>query len=557
MTESKQSTSSSDSDSPPSTADTEDPLDQLSKDSSSLIRRLIDPGLAALCFLAAFIVHDVGYMLSKPFWVDETWVAVSTRLPLRSTPEVSAVTPLGWTLLLRAMVFGGEHGLRMLPLLFTAATGPTAYYLGRSLAWKSIGWSRLAGILTAAAVLLTPSALARDDLKQYTADACLTLIVLLLVSRVERNWTRTGLAALGASAVVGIGVSAVSMFVASSAFTALVFVQLAKRDWRRLLEAMIAGAITGAVLLAEFAIVYAPRINDALTAYWRPFYLPVNHGLGGVLTYLHRRGAQMATYLGAGPLLLGGILMIVGVVVLFRVCRPAVAATIPLMLLQVVALSAAKKYPLFDERTSHFLTTSFAVLIAVGVAGVCSVIARRQVAVGAAVAVLAASAFVFNVHTDIREHPIPREDVYHSTRLVSQQRQPDDVILLNSASGYGFGYYWHHDTPQWSKLPGNGIGFAVTYPTSSGIVVASGRDDPTISQALDVAQRELQARGGTKIWLVWIHLSAAETRAWKAELVKHRLTSTQILHCQLMTLQPATSDQDAADELAGMQCPSG
>ena len=60
-----------------------------------------------------------------------------------------------------------------------------------------------AGVLTAIAVLLIPAMLVRDDLKQYTADACLSLLVLLLTSQLERDWSRGRLAGLSVAVWVG------------------------------------------------------------------------------------------------------------------------------------------------------------------------------------------------------------------------------------------------------------------------------------------------------------------------------------------------------------------
>jgi hypothetical protein len=32
--------------------------------------------------LLVLLVHDVGYLLGHPFWLDEAWVALTTRFPL-------------------------------------------------------------------------------------------------------------------------------------------------------------------------------------------------------------------------------------------------------------------------------------------------------------------------------------------------------------------------------------------------------------------------------------------------------------------------------------------
>ncbi|MDQ2740017.1 MAG: hypothetical protein M3Y35_15655 [Actinomycetota bacterium] len=82
----------------------------------------LDMLLAGLLALATFLVHDVGYMFSHPFWTDEAWVAISTRLPLHQITQVTASTPIGWSALLRLVFFGGDERLRAVPLLFSALT---------------------------------------------------------------------------------------------------------------------------------------------------------------------------------------------------------------------------------------------------------------------------------------------------------------------------------------------------------------------------------------------------------------------------------------------------
>jgi hypothetical protein len=100
------------------------------------------------------------------------------------------------TLLLRLFTVRGEQSGRLLPLAFAGAAVMVAYWLGRGIGWQRREISVAAGLLAAIAVLLVPAMLVRDDLKQYTADACLSLLVLVLTSRLERDWSRRALAGL-------------------------------------------------------------------------------------------------------------------------------------------------------------------------------------------------------------------------------------------------------------------------------------------------------------------------------------------------------------------------
>ena len=339
---------------------------------------VFDAVLAAVLALATLFVHSIHYVLSQTFWLDEAWVAVSTRVPLRQVPHVTSVTPLGWTLLLRGSHFGGRQDLRLLPLGFSVLSVAVAYLIGRSLPWGALWWRRVVGTLTALAVLLAPSSLARNDLKPYTADAFVTLSVLLLVGLLEAQWSRKRLAVLAGACVVGFTISTVAPFVTAAAFGSLLVVALVRRNWRRLVEVAVAGAATAVVLGGIYVLAYQSHVQKNLTQFWKDFYPPISKGIGPTLHYLHFRGNEMASYLGMGPLIVALVLVAAGVVTIARSGRPSLAFATPILLLEMIVAGAAKKYPLFDQRTSYFLTVCFAVFAAVGVAGLCSLLVRSQ-----------------------------------------------------------------------------------------------------------------------------------------------------------------------------------
>lgn len=58
--------------------------------------------------LLVLAVHDVAYLLRTPFWVDEAWVAVTTRFPLSQLPAVTSSNPIGWSALLRLVTMPGQ-----------------------------------------------------------------------------------------------------------------------------------------------------------------------------------------------------------------------------------------------------------------------------------------------------------------------------------------------------------------------------------------------------------------------------------------------------------------
>jgi hypothetical protein len=78
--------------------------------------RLTPEHLAVLVLaLLVLVVHDLGYVLSHPYWTDEAWVAATTVFPLSQLPVTTSSTPIGWAALMRLFTVGGTQSARLLP----------------------------------------------------------------------------------------------------------------------------------------------------------------------------------------------------------------------------------------------------------------------------------------------------------------------------------------------------------------------------------------------------------------------------------------------------------
>ena len=515
----------------------------------------MDGALAGLLAAATFVVHSPHYLLSAPFWIDESWVAVSTRLPLHDAPHVTSSSPLGWTLLVRAFPFGGEQGSRLLPLVFSALSVAVAYFVGRSLAWKTLWQSRVAGSLAALAVLLAPSSLLRDDLKAYTTDAFVALVLLLLVSRLEASWTRQRLRLFCAIGVAGFLFSIAALFVVIAAFAALLAVQARRRDWARALEVAIAGALTAVVLGVVFLLLYRPHVESSLTQFWAGYFVPIGKGLGPTMTFLYDAGLRLAKFLGMGPLLVVALLIVAGMVTLARWGRPVIALTLPVLMVEMVGLGAVRKYPLLDDRTSYFLTAMCAVFAAIGVAGLCFALARRSVVASAVVLALVAVGFTANVWSGIRAHTLPDQDVRTATAYVAAHERPGDIILVSGPANWGFAYYWPKGTAAWRRSVSTvATGFQTWFPDQPNIIFTADRDWPSIAHAYETASRKANETGA-RIWVVRMAVGRAENFFWKRAVAQHRVKVERIVTCSLMLVSvvPAASVRTPAN-LNAMNC---
>jgi hypothetical protein len=489
------------------------------------VRRLAPEHLAAVALgLLVAVVHNVGYLLRQPFWTDEAWVAVTTRFPLSQLRETTSSTPIGWSLLLRLFTERGEQTGRLLPLVFAGVAVVIAYWLGRGIGWRRREISVAAGLLTAIAVLLVPAMLVRDDLKQYTADACLSLLVLVLTSRLERDWSRGGLACLSVAVWGGMLFSDAVAFVGIAAFTALFATALCRRAWGRLAETAVGAACTAVGMLAVYEAFDAGPDNAGLKAYWSGFYLPTAKGLHADLQFVTSRIHAVGPDFGLGPAWLAIPLVAAGLVTMFRLGRPATAVAVAILWPELLALSALRQYPFLDLRTSTFLFAITAVVAAIGLAGVCSLLRPRfNGLLAAGLAAVALVVFAAGAAPYVRSRMIPNEDVRDQVRYIVAREARRDVILVNLSSNWGFAYYWRTGAP--ARRPDDAVaqGYEAYFPDQPDIVVARNRDQAAIGEALAQALAVARQHACSRIWVIRTHLSAQEKLAWRVALRQQKI----------------------------------
>ena len=475
--------------------------------------------------LLVVVVHNVTYLLRQPFWTDEAWVAVTTRFPLPQLRETTSSTPIGWSLLLRLFTERGEQTGRLLPLAFAGVAVVIAYWLGRGIGWRRREISVAAGLLTAIAVLLVPAMLVRDDLKQYTADACLSLLVLVLTSRLERDWSRGGLACLSVAVWGGMLFSDPVAFVGAAAFGALLVVQLCRRAWGHLAETAVTAACTAVLMLAVYKEFDARADYPGLKSYWSAFYLPAAKGLHADLEFVTSRFHAVGAYFGLGPIWLVFLLVVAGLVTIFRLGRPATAVAVAVLWPELLALSALRQYPFLDERTSTFLFAITAAVGAIGLAGVCSLLLPRfKGLLAGALAAIALVLFVAGAAPYVRIRTIPNEDVRDQVSYIAAREARGDVILVNLSSNWGFAYYWRVGDPAARPSTAVAQGYEAYFPDQRDIVVVRNRNRDAIDEALAQALAAARQHACSRIWVVRTHLSAQEKLAWRVALRQQKVT---------------------------------
>ncbi len=492
--------------------------------------------IVAIVGAATFFVHPIHLMLTRPYWLDEAWVADLTRVPWTRLPRLSSSTPVGFVALLRLVPGAGTQRGRLVVLLLSAGTVGLAYVFVRALAWPSRDRARVAATIAALVTMLAPFALARNDLKQYTCDGFCALIVLTVAARVDRRDgdrrdgdrrhgdRRAPVWWLAAASVAVFPFSSTSVFVSVAAFAGVFASALLRRERRRIIEVAAFGAAAGLALAIYFAAVVSPNTNAALSAYWDHYYLRGSPWHMLVVTWT-RLGA-IERWIGM-PEAVFVVLVLAGIVTLARLHATAIAIAIPVLWIELAVVAKQRRYPYLDLRTSHFLLVTSMVVLAIGVFGILQLVyrANRVVAVGAAIAL--AWMFALNFLPYVGKLEILSEDVRAQAAYVAANMTPHDVILVNDSGSFAFSYYWPHGAIT-TISDASAQGFRAHVRGLDAMYLPS-RTNAAVLEGLQTALARWRAAGpGSRLYIVRSHVEPVEKTAWQRAFAAVHITPRQI-----------------------------
>ncbi len=481
--------------------------------------------------LLVLVVHDVGYIFTQPYWTDEDWVAVTTKFPLSDLPATTNSTPIGWSVLVRIFTVSGTQSARVVPLAFAGAAVVVAWWFARELGWRRREVAAGAAVLAGIAMLLVPAMLIRDDLKQYTTDAFFAVLVLAVASRLERDWSRRMLVALSVVTWGGMLFSDAVAFMGAAAFAGVCAAQLARRAWRRLAESVVAGVVTAVLILVVYKAFDARAVTSSLTfsPHFAHYYPSFSKGRRAIVNFVISHLQLEHSHFGMGPLWLVALLFVVGVVTVFRLGRPGTATALALLWPEMYVLAALQLYPFVDARTSTFLFAVTAVVAAIGVAGVCSLLLpwlRGTLAIGLAVAAVAG--FVVASAPFVRSHEIPSEDMKALTLYVADNVPSNDEIVVAQDSNFGFAYYWPKDDPGREADDTIIQNYEAVFPNQPRIVVALARDAAGVYTAMNQALAQSRERGCSNMYLIRTHITLPENDAYDAWMNQHHVSADPV-----------------------------
>jgi hypothetical protein len=221
---------------------------------------------------------------------------------------------------------------------------------------------------------------------------------------------------------------------------------------------------------------------------------------------------DLAFFLGM-PAAVAVAFFAIGIMALVRQRETALAVTLPMLWLEMLALGRAQLYPFLEMRTSLFLIVPSVVIVGIGATYVCTTLfmTRRSFAVACATAL--AVMFAIGVAPTVHAFGIPNEDIRGQTRYVASHLRPDDVVVVNALASWGFAYYWprgHIRIVDTDALP---PGF-LAEPPDLNAQYATGT---TYEQVLGTLRAALQQDSGSRrgqIFVVRTHMNSEERDAW-------------------------------------------
>lgn len=435
-------------------------------------------------------------------WLDDAWVADGSRVATIGDTIRTGLTSPGFSLIYRgwASVFGhGATTAQVLALLFAVMT-PVALFFVALERRLPVFAALLAGVLVATA----PSHIEfSTHLKQYTAEALGATLVLWAAWRVVdhvtdgRRW-----AVLAGVAIVASLISSVGAITSCSSLVVCSVAVLLARP-RRIRPVVVAACGYGLVVGVWAFTAVKPNVASAqLAKYWRRNFLNGSGFAGGLVDRLEgvARGLQ-----SLDTVLVLVVVLIAAVFVLVR--RPLVGSLLLAPTVVAIALCALTVVPLGTRRTDIYLYPSYALLIAVAVGEIASLVPRRDWLIG--VATLAAAVVVVANAASATHPDYPREKLTPLVHMVEQRRQPGDLVVVYPKAQYAYGLATRYPIatrPDRSAGPG-------------WVVEIRGPHIVVLRSALTRWARQLDdlTHASPRVWLVGSHLKG-RARDWGALL---------------------------------------
>jgi hypothetical protein len=403
--------------------------------------------LALILIVVGTILRVRQYLFNRSLWLDEAYLSsnIVTRSyrALLEPLDDDQGAPIGFLLIekLATAAFGNsEYALRLVPLLAGIAALPLFYLAARRLVGRTAALTGL-GLL----VFSRPGIYYSTEVKQYSVDLAVTVLILLLASwyldREEHRAEGSRIPVLATLAVAGacaVWLSHPALFVlAGMGGTLLVWPRAGQRPRFRLADPALATVV--AVWVASFAANYYFFLrsldnNQFLRDYWQSAFPPLNAGL---VFWLPRQFlAAFETPAGFALPDVAALICLLGCLHLIRT-SPRTLCLLISPLAVCFAASLVRKYP-FGDRLLIFGLPLVLMVMGAGVFGRFWA-ARERLAPAVMLTALflpVAGSAVLGIF-----RPVTREELRPVLDAVSAEVAPGDVLYVYWAARPAFHFY--------------------------------------------------------------------------------------------------------------------
>jgi 4-amino-4-deoxy-L-arabinose transferase-like glycosyltransferase len=230
-----------------------------------------------LAVAVGVLLRVMQYAGNRSLWLDEALVlpnVVGRSLGELVNPSTWGALPPGFLFLSRLSVLtlgSGEYALRLIPLL----AGLASVFLFLAVARRYL--SAQAVPLAMALFALSPFLIYyASDLKQYSSDAAITLVLLLFAYELHaRGVTASRAAAWGVVGLAAAGMSMTALFVLAGVTAALIGAFLVQGDRRQAFRLGCVGAAWALAFGVPYLLfVHGAGKNPYLQAFWSSGFMP-------------------------------------------------------------------------------------------------------------------------------------------------------------------------------------------------------------------------------------------------------------------------------------------
>jgi hypothetical protein len=481
-------------------------------DRSTFQQRITDgfrsQSLAIALIIFGIVVRLTQYLTNRSLWADEATLALNivnrSFLELLQPLDYDQGAPIGFLLLERSAVQllgDNEFALRLFPLL----SGIAAIFLFYELAKR---WLQPPETLIALAlfVTVTPLVYFSSEVKQYSSDVAITLLLCLIIPQPsEPKLSRNQVLVRSGIGAIAVWFSHPAVFVLAGLEASNLFITWLKMKQIKLAENL----LTYAVWLASFAVVYFVSLrnlgaDEELLQSWQKAF---PRHLFDVVWGLDALGKFFSNPLGL-PRWIDGVAIVaflMGCHALYYKSRSILFFSVSPILVTLAA-SYLQKYP-FRSRLVIFLIPFFLLLIAAGIAFICRQKSKAVQVLGFILCVVLLY-FPITKAGALIAQPRLREEIKPVLSYVQSQQQPGDTLYVYQRGKYQFLYY------------------AKKYGFEEGSYIL-GVDDLDAENGVKFSEAERQRyqadldklRGRSRVWLLFAHAHiAAENRFFESYL---------------------------------------